>query len=45
MVLTKEKLDIIFYRVIAVLEVFGMLDKEEVGQLADKLNKFYSEQN
>ncbi len=45
MVLTKEKLDIMFYRVISVLEVFGFLDKVEVGQLADKLNKFYLEHN
>ena len=45
MVLSKEKLDIMFYRIISVLEVFGFLDRDEVGQLADKLNKFYLEHN
>ncbi len=42
MVLTKDKLDLMILRVTSVLEVFGILDREEVRQLAEGLNKFYS---
>ncbi len=45
MVLNKENLDIMICRIISVLEVFGILDTEEVGQLTDGLNKFYSKYN
>lgn len=45
MVLNDEKMDIIFYRVISVLEVFGVLNEEEMIQLFNRLNEFYLQIN
>ena len=41
MVLTKEQLSLMIPRVTSVLEVFGILDQEEIKQVAKELNQFY----
>lgn len=43
MVLNNEKLEIMTNRVLSVLEPFGLLDKQEVWQIMEKLNEFHSD--